>query len=69
MNKPIDHVLDTEHAARYVGLSTSTMEKLRVFGRSPEFLKLGRRVVYLRADLDTWLATRRRKSTSDGAQR
>ena len=52
-------------AAEYVGLSVSTLNKLRVFGGGPVFLKLGRRVAYDVADLDAWLASRRRRSTSD----
>jgi predicted DNA-binding transcriptional regulator AlpA len=52
-------------AADYVGLSASTLNKLRVFGGGPVFLKLGRRVAYDVGDLDAWLAARRRRSTSD----
>lgn len=55
-------------AADYTGLSTSTLNKLRVFGGGPPFLKLGRRVVYDPADLDAWMAERRRRSTSDIGQ-
>jgi predicted DNA-binding transcriptional regulator AlpA len=57
--------LNTPEAARYVGLSRSTLSKLRVFGGGPLFHKLGRRVVYDTRDLDTWLNRRRRRSTSD----
>ena len=52
-------------AADYLGLSISTLNKLRVFGGGPVFLKLGRRVAYDVADLDRWLDTKRRRSTSD----
>ena len=52
-------------AAEHIGLSVSTLNKLRVFGGGPVFLKLGRRVKYDIADLDAWLASRRRWSTSD----
>lgn len=54
-----------EAAAQHVGLSVSTLNKLRVFGGGPVFLKLGRRVAYDLGDLDAWLATKRRRSTSD----
>lgn len=57
--------LPVEGASRHVGLSVSTLNKLRVFGGGPVFLKLGRRVAYDLADLDAWLATKRRRSTSD----
>ena len=57
--------LNVKAAARYIGLSASTLNKFRVFGGGPVFLKLGRRVAYDLADLDTWLSARRRRSTSD----
>lgn len=60
--------LSVEAASRHIGLSVSTLNKLRVFGGGPVFLKLGRRVVYHLADLDAWLATKRRRSTSDHGQ-
>ena len=47
----------TLEAAKHVGLSTSTLAKLRVFGGGPRYAKLGRRVVYASTDLDAWLAT------------
>lgn len=60
--------LNVEAAADYTGISASTLNKLRVFGGGPVFLKLGRRVAYDVADLDGWLAARRRRSTSDHGQ-
>ncbi len=59
--------IPVEAASKHVGLSVSTLNKLRVFGGGPVFLKLGRRVVYDISDLDEWLASKRRRSTSDGA--
>ena len=52
-------------AARHLGLAQSTLAKMRCRGGSPPFLRLGRKVVYCRADLDTWLNARRATSTSD----
>jgi predicted DNA-binding transcriptional regulator AlpA len=57
--------LDVGAAAHHIGLSVSTLNKLRVFGGGPIFLKLGRRVAYDLGDLEAWLATKRRRSTSD----
>ncbi len=54
-----------KEAAQYLGLAHNTLAKLRCVGGSPVFLKLGRRVVYERAALDTWLDGRRVRSTSD----
>lgn len=52
-------------AARYLGISVRTLEGWAVRGGGPRMLKLGSRVVYRRRDLDAWLATRERASTSD----
>ncbi len=53
-------------AAAYVGLSTSTLAKMRCRGDGPVYSKAGPRVVvYDMADLERWLAGRRRRSTSD----
>jgi hypothetical protein len=67
MQNPLGHsaTVPVEVAATYLGLSVSTLNKLRVFGGGPVFLKLGRRVVYDVVDLDAWRASKRRTSTSD----
>jgi predicted DNA-binding transcriptional regulator AlpA len=57
--------LNSPETAEYLGISVSTLSKRRVFGDGPKYLKLGRRVVYDTRDLDAWLDTRRRASTSD----
>jgi len=54
-----------ERAADFLGLSPKTLERFRVEGRGPAFLKLGRRVVYSRDDLVKWAEAQRRHSTSD----
>jgi predicted DNA-binding transcriptional regulator AlpA len=53
-------------AAEYVGLSQSTLAKLRMRGDGPVYSKAGPRViVYDKADLDAWLVARKRRSTSE----
>lgn len=52
-------------AGRYLEISPRTLEKFRTIGGGPAFLKLGRRIVYLLADLDAWRDSRRCESTSD----
>jgi len=59
------HKLSAPEPAKYLGISTSTLSKLRVFGGGPPFLKFGRRVVYDPSDLGDWAAQHRRISTSD----
>ena len=59
-------VLRTTEAARYLGLSQSTLAKMRLRGDGPPYLKSGKRiVVYDVDDLDSYLLGRKRKSTSD----
>jgi len=58
--------LRTADAARYVGLSASTLEKMRIFGGGPPYSKAGPKIVVYRVvDLEEWLKARRRTSTSD----
>ncbi|MBU0513663.1 MAG: helix-turn-helix domain-containing protein [Proteobacteria bacterium] len=59
-------VFSTKAAARYLGVSPQSLARWRITGQGPHFVKAGRRVVYLRADLDRWLLSRRRLSTSEG---
>lgn len=56
--------VDTADAAKLTGLAKSTLEKLRVAGTGPRYLKLGKVVRYRRADLDAWLDARLVASTS-----
>jgi len=58
-------MLSVQEAAARVGLSKSSLNKLRVYGGGPAFLKLGRSVRYDPHDLDAWLASHRRGSTSE----
>lgn len=61
-------LLTTVEAARFLRLSVPTLERLRLSGDGPVFIKLGpgkrSRVVYRRSDLDAWLHAQRRDSTS-----
>src|SRR5215217_7129670 len=57
--------LRTPAAADYLGYSGSTLEKKRLTGDGPPFIRLGRTIVYDTRDPDAWLATRRATSTSD----
>ena len=57
--------LRTPEAARFVGLSIRTLEKHRIYGTGPRYAKLGGRVVYSLEDLQAWVASAVRASTSD----
>jgi len=56
--------LEVEAAASYLGCSSSFLNKRRLSGDGPPYFKIGSRVQYSIADLDTWIASRRRTSTS-----
>ena len=60
-------ILDTDQAAQYLGLAKSTVEKMRVYGGGPNFLKLNRSVRYRAEDLDDWLRANIVSNTSERA--
>lgn len=59
--------VDTEGASQHLGLAVSTLEKLRVSGGGPRFVKMGRAVRYRLSDLEEYLAERVVESTSQRA--
>jgi predicted DNA-binding transcriptional regulator AlpA len=58
-------LLRTSEAAGWLGLSGRTLEKHRTFGTGPAYRKIGGRVVYALADLQTWADRGSRNSTTD----
>jgi predicted DNA-binding transcriptional regulator AlpA len=62
---PVSRRFRAPQAADYLGISPSTLAKWRMHGDPPAFRKLGRVVVYDQDDLDRFLDTCRRQSTSD----
>jgi predicted DNA-binding transcriptional regulator AlpA len=61
-------ILRTPAAAEYLGLGIPTLEKKRLVGDGPKFIRLGSRAVgYDLLDLDAWIDLQKRTSTSDGA--
>jgi excisionase family DNA binding protein len=57
--------LSVQEAANFLGLSVSTLNKLRLTGTGPPYMKLGRRVLYDLHDLEAWAASRKRSHTSE----
>jgi len=58
-------LLKTQEAARFLSLSSRTLERLRLSGDGPRFCKLRRSVRYRQSDLEAWLAARSIGSTSE----
>jgi excisionase family DNA binding protein len=55
--------LTSFEAARFLGISRSTLEKHRQFGTGPVYRKIGGRVLYRAADLERWADQGIRTST------
>jgi predicted DNA-binding transcriptional regulator AlpA len=58
-------LLTQREAALALRLSERTLERSRVSGDGPLFVKLRRRVFYRQSDLDEWIASRVVHSTSE----
>lgn len=60
-------LLNVRQAAARLGLSKSTLDKMRCGGKGPRFVKSTDRAIrYDPADLDAWISARRRSSTGEG---
>lgn len=60
-----DRVLSQPEAARLMGLSTRTLERLVEIGEAPpRILLTGRRVAYWRTDVLVWLRARTTRSAA-----
>ena len=51
----MEHHDSEKAAARYAGLSVSTLRKRRRLGLPPSYIKVGRRIVYAKRDIDVFL--------------
>lgn len=60
-----EHFLTAKQAAALVGLSTRTLDHHRIKGTGPQYSRLGRRIVYTRANINAWVAGREFGSTSE----
>lgn len=64
LNEDRYDLLDTAAAARLLGLSVSTLNKWRMTGDGPEFVKLGRRIRYRHETLKKFVNDKVRPHTS-----
>lgn len=62
-----EKLLLVDDVARQTRLSVSTLNKLRMTGGGPRFVKLGRRVFYRRADVERWVTANTFRSTGEAA--
>lgn len=62
----MSNYLSTPEAAVHLGVSISWLEKTRVHGDGPVFVKFKRSVRYRIEDLDAYAEANRRQSTTEG---
>jgi hypothetical protein len=61
-----NHLMFPRDVAAYLGVSIATLERWRMIGEGPAFVKVGRRRIAYRARIITdWLTSRERASTSE----
>ena len=61
-------LLTQRETASVLRLSERTLERLRLQGLGPKFVRCGRRAIrYQQSDLDEWIASRVVRSTSETA--
>jgi predicted DNA-binding transcriptional regulator AlpA len=58
-------LLTQREAALALRLSERTLERSRVTGLGPRFVKAGRRILYRLEDIEAWITSRVRSSTSE----
>jgi predicted DNA-binding transcriptional regulator AlpA len=59
-----DRLLSIKQAAVILNLTTSSLAKWRVYGGGPEFVKLGRRILYRQSALDSFIEAKTYPHTS-----
>jgi predicted DNA-binding transcriptional regulator AlpA len=60
-----DPILNNRKAALYLGCSESMLNKLRVTGGGPVFIKIGAMIGYRKSSLDIWTRERSFRSTTE----
>ena len=65
MSDPPPRYFGPKEAAAYLALSPRTLQRMRVTGEGPPYVKVRRRVIYDRLDLDDWTAKRKRRFTGE----
>ena len=58
-------ILNQKQTAKLLTLSERTLERLRVAGTGPRFVRAGRSIRYRETDLEAWIASRVVGSTSE----
>jgi predicted DNA-binding transcriptional regulator AlpA len=64
----VEALLTEAQVSQILGRGVPALQKDRVAGTGPQFIKMGRLVRYRPSDVQAWLAERVRQSTSEGAK-
>jgi predicted DNA-binding transcriptional regulator AlpA len=56
-------LMTEQQASKFLELSPKTLQKYRMQGGGPKFIKIGRKIRYRRKHLDEWLETRTFENT------
>lgn len=59
-----ESLLSEAQTCELTGLAERTLQRKRLDGTGPRFVKLGRRILYRRADVLAWIAANTHASTS-----
>jgi predicted DNA-binding transcriptional regulator AlpA len=63
---PASILFDQGQVAQRLGVSIRSLERWRMTGDGPRYIKMGRQIRYRAEDVEAWIATMERRSTSDG---
>jgi excisionase family DNA binding protein len=63
--EPVSRLLTVSEAAHALGVSISTLNKLRVQGGGPRFVRIGSSVRYRQSDLAEYVESNVKRSTSE----
>ena len=65
LNTP--RLLTTEQVAEILAMTPAALRQARAAGEGPDFVRLGRRVRYLPADVKRYISSNRRKAKRNGS--
>jgi len=54
----MQHHDDEKATAAYIGVSRAELRKRRRLGKPPRYIRLGRKIIYRRSEIDDFLADR-----------
>ena len=59
-----DRFFTPEKLSEELEIPTSTLAKWRLYGGGPRYVKMGKNIRYERSDVDQWVESQKRRTTS-----